>query len=187
MRQVSRPVDGARPDEINVRDMDPRRYGKWASGDYAIAKSVIVSADVSTALPGEYRDAGRPTRVTPLYEPSKSRALYGDTTSVGARKVVCQLMSQKKVWFSSQQRFEFVSRGVPSGSRASRPTGSHGLCKYEVSGPMRFHFMTAYARRIPSSPGAWFIPNLERNLESRRSDRDMSRRESLLPVVGCCS
>ncbi|MGE4660573.1 MAG: FAD-dependent oxidoreductase, partial [Arenicellales bacterium] len=67
--------------EINVRDMDPRRYGKWASGDYAIAKSIDEYQQMyQPHLPGEYRDAGRPTRVTPLYEKLKQAgAVYADT------------------------------------------------------------------------------------------------------------
>ena len=67
--------------EINVRDMDPRRYGKWASGDYAVAKCVDEYQEMyQPALPGEFRDAGRPTRVTPLYDTLKAQgAIFGDT------------------------------------------------------------------------------------------------------------
>ncbi len=67
--------------EINVRDMDPRRYGKWASGDYAVAKCVDEYQEMyQPALPGEFRDAGRPTRVTPLYDTLKGHgAIFGDT------------------------------------------------------------------------------------------------------------
>ena len=67
--------------EINVRDMDPRRYGSWACGDYAVAKSIDeYQLMYQPYLPGEFREAGRPTRNTPLYGMFKDQgAIYGDT------------------------------------------------------------------------------------------------------------
>jgi len=66
--------------EINVRDMDPRRYGKWASGAYAIAKSIDEYQQMyQPQLPGKYREAGRPVRVTPLYDLLKQKgAVFAD-------------------------------------------------------------------------------------------------------------
>lgn len=59
--------------EINVRDMDPRRYGAWASGDYAIAKSIDEYQEMyQPSLPGEFREVGRPIRITPLYPKLKA-------------------------------------------------------------------------------------------------------------------
>ncbi len=53
--------------EINVREMDPRRFGPWSDLDYTIAKSVDEYHEMyQVRMPGEYRSAGRPLRRTPI-------------------------------------------------------------------------------------------------------------------------
>lgn len=55
--------------EINVRDMDPRRFGPYADIDYTTAKAVDEYHEMyQVRLPGEYREAGRPVKQTPLYD-----------------------------------------------------------------------------------------------------------------------
>ncbi|MBC8195729.1 MAG: GcvT family protein [Acidimicrobiia bacterium] len=55
--------------EINVREMDPRRFGPWSDLDYTIAKSVDEYHEMyQVRMPGEYRSAGRPLRRTPIAE-----------------------------------------------------------------------------------------------------------------------
>jgi len=59
--------------EINVREMDPRRYGDWACGKYTLDKSIDEYEHMyATHYPGEFRSAGRPVRTTPIYEKLKS-------------------------------------------------------------------------------------------------------------------
>ena len=55
--------------EINVREMDPRRFGPWSDLDYTIAKSVDEYHEMyQVRMPGEYRSAGRPLKCTPIAE-----------------------------------------------------------------------------------------------------------------------
>ncbi len=55
--------------EINVAEMDPRRFGPYAPGDYTLAKSLDEYHEMyQVRMPGEYREAGRPVKRTPLYE-----------------------------------------------------------------------------------------------------------------------
>jgi len=55
--------------EINVREMDPRRFGPWSDVDYTIAKSVDEYHEMyQVRMPGEYRSAGRPLKRTPIAE-----------------------------------------------------------------------------------------------------------------------
>ncbi len=55
--------------EVNVREMDPRRFGPYAPGDYTLAKSIDEYHEMyQVRLPGEYRRAGRPVKATPLYD-----------------------------------------------------------------------------------------------------------------------
>ncbi len=55
--------------EINVREMDPRRFGPYAPGRYTYERSLDEYHEMyQVRMPGEYREAGRPVRKTPLYE-----------------------------------------------------------------------------------------------------------------------
>ncbi|MDE0188114.1 MAG: FAD-dependent oxidoreductase [bacterium] len=55
--------------EINVAEMDPRRFGPYAPGDFTHAKALDEYHEMyQVRMPGEYREAGRPIKQTPLYE-----------------------------------------------------------------------------------------------------------------------
>ena len=55
--------------EINMAGVDPRRFGRYAPGDYTKAKSHQDYEHMYVLhLPGEERPASRKQRVTPLYE-----------------------------------------------------------------------------------------------------------------------
>ena len=55
--------------EINVAEMDPRRFGPYAPGDFSLAKSIDEYHEMyQVRMPGEYREAGRPVKRTPLYD-----------------------------------------------------------------------------------------------------------------------
>lgn len=55
--------------EINVAEMDPRRFGPYAPGDFTFAKALDEYHEMyQVRMPGEYREAGRPVKQTPLYD-----------------------------------------------------------------------------------------------------------------------
>ena len=57
--------------EINVRSMDPRRFGDHTGprSTFAIAKATDEYHEMyQVRLPGEYRDAGRPQKTNPIYD-----------------------------------------------------------------------------------------------------------------------
>lgn len=55
--------------EINMAGVDPRRFGKYAPGEYTKAKSHQDYEHMyALHLPGEERPAARRTRITPLYD-----------------------------------------------------------------------------------------------------------------------
>ena len=67
--------------EINVREMEARRFGSWAVGDYGVAKAVDEYHQMyQVHYPGEYREAGRPVRTTPIYAKLADRgAVFAET------------------------------------------------------------------------------------------------------------
>jgi dimethylglycine dehydrogenase len=55
--------------EINMAGLDPRRFGRYAPGEYTRAKSRQDYEHMyALHLPGEERPAARPARVTPLFD-----------------------------------------------------------------------------------------------------------------------
>jgi len=53
--------------EVNVREMDPRRFGPWSDLRYTIDKSIDEYHEMyQVRMPGEYRSAGRPLKRTPI-------------------------------------------------------------------------------------------------------------------------
>lgn len=55
--------------EINVREMDPRRFGHYAPGKYTLDRSIDEYHEMyQVRMPGEYRSAGRPMKQTPIYD-----------------------------------------------------------------------------------------------------------------------
>jgi dimethylglycine dehydrogenase len=66
--------------EINVREMDPRRFGDWAAGAYNLDKSIDAYHQMyQIHLPGEFREAGRPVKTTPVYDRLKDQgAVYAE-------------------------------------------------------------------------------------------------------------
>ena len=84
--------------EINMAEFDPRRFGNWATKEYARLTSVNDYQHMYTCMPpGLQHDVGRKLRVTPLYDRLAAagaqfqqiagweRARWFDTSGVGER------------------------------------------------------------------------------------------------------
>ena len=67
--------------EINMLGFDPRRYGDWSAGRYALEKSIDEYQQMyQVAYPGEYREDGRPVKTTPIHEKLKAAgAVFAET------------------------------------------------------------------------------------------------------------
>jgi dimethylglycine dehydrogenase len=142
--------------EINVRDMDPRRYGKWASGDYAIAKSIDEYQQMyQPHLPGEYRDTGRPTRVTPLYDTLKEAgAVYGDTFGWERAKWYAPKGVEEEYGFRRNNSFDAVAQECRAVREAVGLTDLTSFAKYEVIGADAQPFLERVcANRVPAKIG----------------------------------
>ncbi len=123
--------------EISMAAFDPRRFGDWASREYARAKSVQDYATMYEArLPGVERPAGRPVRTS---------ALYGKLAAKGAVHTEASGWERPK-WFSADGRSEawsFRRSNVHDlvGEECRAVRGRVGvmdqssLAKFEISGP----------------------------------------------------
>jgi len=163
--------------EINVRDMDPRRYGKWASGDYAIAKSVDEYQQMyQPHLPGEYRDAGRPTRVTPLYEKLKqSGAVYADTFGWERAKWYAPQGVQEEYGFRRTNSFDTVASECRAVREAVGLTDLSSFAKYEVTGDDASTFLERVcANRVPATPGGVVLSQMLTTLGGIESEATLT-------------
>ncbi len=67
--------------EINMLGFDPRRYGNWAMGRYCVEKSIDEYQQMyQVHYPGEFREAGRPVKTTPIHHELAARgAVFAET------------------------------------------------------------------------------------------------------------
>ncbi|MDP6947952.1 MAG: FAD-dependent oxidoreductase [Arenicellales bacterium] len=164
--------------EINVRDMDPRRYGKWASGDYAIAKSIDEYQQMyQPHLPGEYREAGRPTRVTPLYEKLKQAgAVYADTFGWERAKWYAPKGVEEEYGFRRTNSFEAVGEECRAVREAVGLTDLSSFAKYEVTGDDAFTFLERVcANRVPAKSGGVVLSQMLTTLGGIESEATVTR------------
>ena len=164
--------------EINVRDMDPRRYGKWASGDYAIAKSIDEYQQMyQPHLPGEYRDVGRPTRVTPLYETLKEAgAMYGDTFGWERAKWYAHEGVNEEYGFRRNNSFESVGEECRAVREAVGLTDLTSFAKYEVTGTDAHALLERVcANRVPAKDGAVVLSQMLTPLGGIESEATVTR------------
>tara|TARA_B100001123_G_scaffold419112_1_gene523892 strand:+ start:520 stop:2937 length:2418 start_codon:yes stop_codon:yes gene_type:complete len=143
--------------EINVRDMDPRRYGKWASGDYAVAKSVDEYQEMyQPPLPGEFREAGRPTRVTPLYDTLKAQgAIFGDTFGWERAKWFAPAGVSEEYGFRRSNWFSTVTAECRAVREQVGILDLSSFAKYEITGQdAGLLLKRVCANRVPGRDGA---------------------------------
>ncbi|MDP6919668.1 MAG: glycine cleavage T C-terminal barrel domain-containing protein, partial [Arenicellales bacterium] len=163
--------------EINVRDMDPRRYGSWASGDYAIAKSIDEYQQMyQPHLPGEYREAGRPTRVTPLYEKLKQAgAVYADTFGWERAKWYAPQGVEEQYGFRRNNSFEAVGEECRAVREKVGLTDLTSFAKYEVTGDDAFTFLERIcANRVPAKVGGVVLSQMLTTLGGIESEATLT-------------
>jgi len=164
--------------EINVRDMDPRRYGSWASGDYAIAKSIDEYQQMyQPHLPGEYREAGRPIRVTPLYDTLKEAgAVYGDTFGWERAKWYAPKGVDEKCGFRRNNSFEAVGEECRAVREKVGLTDLTSFAKYEVTGTDAHNLLERVcANRVPAKAGGIVLSQMLTTLGGIESEATVTR------------
>ena len=142
--------------EINVREMDPRRFGDYALGDYAVQKSIDEYQRMyAVHLPGEFFDVARENRTTPLYQTLKDQgAVYAEVFGW-----------ERPKWFSPEGEEEVYSfrrtnwfGPVAEECRAVRERVGlldlSSFAKFEVSGPDAEAMLNRlFANRMPRRVG----------------------------------
>ncbi len=120
--------------EINVAEMDPRRFGPYANGTYTYERSLDEYHEMyQVRMPGEYRDAGRPQKQSPLYDVLDAKGARWQ--EVWGWERVQYFGATEDYSFARSSAFEAVGaevRGVRDGVGICDLTA---FSKYEVTGP----------------------------------------------------
>lgn len=139
--------------EINVAEMDPRRFGPYAIGRYTYERALDEYHEMyQVRMPGEFRAAGRPQKQTPLYETLDAKGARWQ--EVWGWERVQYFGDSEEYSFGRSSAFDAVGaevRGVREGVGIADLTA---FSKYEVVGPNAAPFLDRLAaNRLPRLGG----------------------------------
>ena len=166
--------------EINVREMDPRRYGDWANGEYAIEKSIDEYEHMyATHYPGEFREAGRPVRPTPIYEKLKDyNAIFAETFGWERAKWFDRKEEGEKYSFRRNNSFNIVAEECRAVREKVGLIDLTSFSKYEISGKDAEKFLDRIcANKIPKRDGEIALVHMLTNLGGIECEATITRLE----------
>jgi dimethylglycine dehydrogenase len=123
--------------EINMASVDPRRFGAYADRAYTRAKSFDDYENMfETPLPGREVQAGRPRRVTPLYEVLKARgAVMTEVHGWERPKYFAPAGFAEKLQFRRTNTFDLVAAEVRAVRERVGIMDLSSFAKFDVTGP----------------------------------------------------
>ena len=141
--------------EINMLGFDPRRYGDWSAGRYALEKSIDEYQQMyQVAYPGEYREDGRPVKTTPIHDKLKAAgAVFAETFGWERPKWFAPPGVEERYSFRRTNWFEPVADECRGGARARGRAGLVGLRQVRRDGPRRGRLPRSPVRQ-PGAPAA---------------------------------
>lgn len=122
--------------EINMLEFDPRRFGGFADDDYRRAKAnQDYRLTFTTRGPGEEEPAGRPARVSPLYERLRREgAVYGETFGWERPKWFSHDGATEQCSYRRSNTFPVVAAEVAAVHERAGLLDLTGFSKFEIEG-----------------------------------------------------
>jgi len=142
--------------EINMAPFDPRRFGDWSVGDYALSTSHDEYEQMYTVRqPGEYRDAGRPIRTSPLYEQLKAKgALYAAVAGWERPKCFAPIGATEQYGHRRTNVFQWVAAECRAVRERVGVADISSFAKFDVRGPDAAAMLdTLLANKLPRRQG----------------------------------
>ena len=142
--------------EINMGSVDPRRFGAFADPVYTRAKSFDDYHNMfETPLPGREIQAGRPRRVTPLYERLKAKgAVMTEVHGWERPKYFAPAGFDEKLQFRRTNTFDLVAAECRSVRERVGVMDLSSFAKFDVSGPGAEALLDRLtANRLPKKAG----------------------------------
>ena len=138
--------------EINVREMEARRFGDWAVGKYGVEKAVDEYQQMyEVHYPGEYREAGRPVRVTPIHDRLAARgAVFAETFGWERAKWFAPEGVEERYSFRRTNWFDAVGEECRAVRERVGVLDLTAFSKFDVTGPDAASFLDRIlANRVP--------------------------------------
>ena len=149
--------------EWNVREMDARRFGDWAAGDYALDKSIEDYQHMyAVHMPGEFRDAGRRIRTTPLYQRLKDQgAVYAEVFGWERPKWFDTAGDGETYSFRRSNHFAAVARECQAVRERVGVLDLSSFAKFDVTGPDAETLLNRLcANRMPRRDGGVVLAHM---------------------------
>ena len=142
--------------EINMAGVDPRRFGRYAPGDYTAAKSRQDYEHMyALHLPGEERPASRKARITPLYDVLAQRgAVYTEANGWERPKWFSPDGRAEETGFRHNNTFEVVAQECRAVRERVGVLDLSSFAKYDVTGAHAQALLNRVsANRMPARDG----------------------------------
>lgn len=142
--------------EINMGSLDPRRFGAYADQAYTRAKSFDDYHNMfETPLPGREIHAGRPVRVTPLYDVLKARgAVMTEVHGWERPKYFAPAGFAEKLQFRRTNTHDIVAAEVRAVRERVGIMDLSSFAKFDVTGPGAEALLDRLtANRLPRKQG----------------------------------
>ena len=143
--------------EINVREMDARRYGDWAIGAYGEAKALDEYHNMyQVHFPGEFREAGRPVKTTPIYgKLAACGAVYAETFGWERPKWFAADGTKERYGFRRTNWFAPVAEECKAVRERVGVLDLSSFSKFDVTGGDAAAFLDRIiANRVPRRDGS---------------------------------
>ena len=142
--------------EINVREMETRRFGKWSTGKYSLSKAVDEYHQMyQVHYPGEFREPGRPVRTTPIYDKLAARgAVFAETFGWERAKWFSAGGTRERYSFRRTNWFDPVAEECKAVRERVGVLDLSSFSKFDVTGPDAAAFLDRIvANRVPGRDG----------------------------------
>lgn len=149
--------------EINMAEFDPRRFGDWATLDFAKITSVNDYQHMYTCMPpGMQHDVGRKIRVSSLYDRlEKEGAQFAQIAGWERARWYDKTGGGEKYSYRRSNWFEPVRAECNAVREAVGLMDLSTFSKYDITGPDAYAFLDrVLANRIPKKDGGIVLAHL---------------------------
>ncbi len=142
--------------DINVREMEARRFGDWAVGRYGEAKALDEYHNMyQVHFPGEFREPGRPVKTTPIYGKLAARgAVFAETFGWERPKWFAAVGESERYSFRRTNWFAPVAAECKAVRERVGVLDLSSFAKFDVTGRDAAAFLDrVLANRVPQRTG----------------------------------
>lgn len=163
--------------EINVREMDPRRFGPYSIGNYTLERSVDEYHEMyQVRMPGEYRAAGRPQKVTPIHDRLEEEgAQWQEVYGWERAQWFSPDKSPERYSFRRSSAFEHVAAECAAVRAGVGVSDLTAFSKYEVSGPAAESLLDDLSANSLPGPGGIRLSHMLTDLGGIESEVTITR------------